>query len=109
MPAPCPFCGHVGHVEDRTISDLGMHSVHRCARCDREFTSAPELPERIFPLWEETARLKQASLKMEKLLYGLVHTLNFEALNISREELEDAIVAGAIARRRVTLAEQEAV
>jgi hypothetical protein len=24
MPATCPFCGHVGHVEDSTISDLGL-------------------------------------------------------------------------------------
>ena len=109
MPARCPFCGHVGHVEDSTISDLGLHSVHRCARCDREFTSAPELPERILTLGEETAQLKQASMRMEKLLYGLLYSPDFGALNLSREELEDAIVAGAVARRRVSLAEKEAL
>lgn len=109
MPARCPFCGHVGHVEDSTIPDLGLHSVHRCARCGQEFMSTPELPERIFSLGEETAQLKQASMRMEKLLYNLLYTLDFGALDLSREELEGAIIAGAVARRRVTLAEKGAV
>lgn len=69
-----------------------------------------ELP--IASLPEETARLKQASLAAEKILFSLtlLNDNEFAVLEnhgMTRSAVEAAMFAGAIARRRVTLAEQE--